>query len=297
MSETISEKGKGMQFEYLEPMTIEEAVSLLSRYGGDATPIAGGTDLMLKMRTEVISPKVLVDIGSIRELDYIEYNNSGGLAIGALTTIRSLENSSDLQRTFPVISMAARQLGSVAIRNVATIGGNICNAAPSAETAPGLIALAATCKITGPGNERTVSLEDFLVGPGMTILREGELLKEIQVPPLDPHARGVYLKHSPRGTIDLALVGVAVVATLDSDDGIFQDIKIALGAVAPTPIRAHRAEETLKGNRITEALINETAEIAASEAHPISDVRASAEYRAEMVKVFTRRALKELIIK
>lgn len=282
-----------MRFEYLEPATIEEAVSLLTKYNGRAKVIAGGTDLLVPMRQKVIRPDYVVDIINIPGLDYINYDEKQGLRIGALTTIRSLEKSTELNQRYPVISQAASQLGSVAIRNMGTLGGNLCNAAPSAETAPALIGLSAKARIVGPDGERVVPLEDFFTGPGTTVLKTAELLVEIQVPVLPPRTKGVYLKHAIRGTIDLAIVGVAIIATLEPEAKVCEDIKIVLGAVAPTPMRARQAEEIIKGKKIDDALIDKCAQVASDESRPITDIRASYWYRKEIVKVFTRQAIKE----
>lgn len=284
-----------MRFNYLEPATVEEAVSLLSKYDGKARAIAGGTDLLVQIRGKTIKPEYVVDIGYIPGLDYINYDEKQGLSIGALATIRAIEKSDKLCRIYPVISQAAGLLGSVAIRNVATIGGNLCNAAPSADTAPPLIGLSARARIIGPGGERLVSLEDFFTGPGETVLKAGELLLEIQVPVPPPGTRGVYLKHG-RSAVDLATVGVAVVMALESG-GVCRDVKIVLGAVAPTPMRAKKAEGVLRGKKVEPALVEEAAQVASGEAQPITDVRASAEYRKEMVKVFTRRAIGQITAK
>jgi len=281
-----------MRFEYLEPATIEEAVSLLTKYNGRAKVIAGGTDLLVPMRQKVIRPDYVVDIINIPGLDYINYDDEKGLRIGALTTIRSLEKSAELNQRYPVISQAASQLGSVAIRNMGTLGGNLCNAAPSAETAPALIGLSAEARIVGPDGERVVPLEDFFTGPGTTVLKTAELLVEIQVPVLPPRTKGVYLKHAIRGSIDLAIVGVAAVVTLERSN-VCKDIKLVLGAVAPTPMRARQAEEIIKGKKIDDALIDKCAQVASDESRPITDVRASYWYRKEIVKVFTRQAIKE----
>jgi len=286
-----------MRFEYLQPVTIEQAISLLTKHDGKAKVIAGGTDLVVQMRRKEVRPQYVVDIAGIPGLDYINYDEKQGLRIGALTTIRALETSNELQQRYPVISQAASQLGSVAIRNVATLGGNLCNAAPSAETAPSLIGLQATAKIIGPDGERIASLEDFFTGPGSTILKTGELLLEIQVPVPSPGTRGIYLKHAIRGTVDLAIVGVAVIVTPEVGGEVCQDINVVLGAVASTPMRARSAEEMMRGERIDDALIDRSAQAASDEARPISDVRASAQYRKEMVKVFTRRALREAMAK
>lgn len=284
-----------MRFQYLEPTSIEEAISILSEYGNKAKIIAGGTDLLVQIRSKTIRPEYLVDISRIPKLDYKEEND--GLRIGALTTIRALEKSAELHQRYPVISQAAGQLGSVAVRNMGTLGGNLCNAAPSAETAPALIGLSARAKIVGPDGERVVPLENFFVGPGETVLKKGELLVEIQVPPMPPDTKAVYLKHAIRGSIDLAIVGVAAIVTLEPGSNVCKDIKLVLGAVAPTPMRAHQAEEIIKGNKIDDALIDKCAQVASDESRPITDVRASDWYRKEMVKVFTRRAIKEAIAK
>jgi carbon-monoxide dehydrogenase medium subunit len=282
-----------MRFDYLEPQTFEEAVSLLGKHNGKAKVIAGGTDLINQIRLRTTRPEYVIDIGFIPDLDYTSYDKDGRLAIGAMTTIRTLETSSDIQKNHPVISQAAGELGSMAIRNVGTIGGNLSNAAPSAETAPALIGLGASVKIFGPDGEREVFLDDFFIGPGKTILRRGEIMREIRVPPMAVDARGVYLKHSIKGTADLAVIGVAAIGKMDSNQ--LGDIRIVLGAVAPTPIRAMKAEEILKGKYVDGQLIEKAARTAAEESSPITDVRATADYRKEMIAVFTRYALNTIL--
>jgi len=209
-----------------------------------------------------------------------------------LAAVRSIELSPVLLQQYPVLSQAAGKIGSVAIRNVGTIGGNLCNASPSAETAPALIGLSAKVKIMGIDVERVIPLEEFFKGPGQSALSNEEMMTEIQVPVPAPNSKGVYLKHAIRGSIELAIVGVAVV--MDFDDEICSDIKIVLGAVAPTPIRAKEAEKIIKGNKLDDALIEKCARIASEESKPISDVRASTEYRKEMVKVLVRKAIKTI---
>jgi CO/xanthine dehydrogenase FAD-binding subunit len=280
-----------MRFNYLEPKTIQEAVSLLVKYQSRAKVIAGGTDLLNQIRLKMIKPEYLVDIGYIPGLDYIKYDSEGRLSIGTLATIRSLEMSADLQRNHPVISQAASLIGSMAIRNVGTIGGNLCHASPSAETAPSLIGLEAKVKLVGPDGERRIPLEKFFTGPGQTVLQTGELMVEIQVQPMPPNTKGVYLKYSTRGTVNPAVVGVAAMVAMDGER--CKEIKLVLGAVAPTPIRAKKAEEILRGKKIGDALIEKAAQAASDESSPITDVRASADYRKEMVKVFTRYALRD----
>ena len=279
-----------MRFKYLEPRTTEEAVSLLIKYQGMAKVIAGGTDLLNQIRLKMIKPDYVVDIGYIPGLDYVKYTSKGQLSIGALATIRSLEMSAEIRRHHPVISQAASLIGSMAIRNVGTIGGNLCHASPSSETAPSLIGLGASVKLMGPDGERTVALEKFFTGPGQTVLQKGEFMVEIQVPPMPPHTKGIYLKHSTRGTVNPAVVGVAAIVATDGKR--CKEIKLVLGAVAPTPIRAKKAEAILRGEVIADTLIEKAAQAASDESSPITDVRASADYRKEMVKVFTRYALR-----
>lgn len=279
-----------MRFNYLEPQTIQEAVSLLVKYQSMAKVIAGGTDLLNQIRLKMIKPEYIVDIGYIPGLDYIKYDSKGRLSLGALATIRSLELSVEIQRNHPVISQAASLIGSMAIRNVGTVGGNLCHASPSAETAPSLIGLEAKVKVVGPDGERTIPLEKFFTGPGQTVLQAGEFMIDIQVPPMPPDSRGIYLKHTTRGTVNPAIVGVAAIVAMDGER--CKEIKLVLGAVAPTPIRVKKAEEILNGKKIDGSLIEKAAQAASDESSPITDVRASADYRKEMVKVFTRYALK-----
>lgn len=284
-----------MRFEYLEPESIEETLTMLSRYYKKSKIIAGGTDLMLQIRNKAVKPEYVVDITRIPGLDYIAFDDQQGLRLGALTAIRTLETCVELQRKYPILPQAASQLGSVAIRNVATVGGNLCNALPSAETSQALIALSAQVRIIGPGGERTVPLEDFFIDVGKTLLQPDEVLLEILVPELTPHTSGIYIKHSPRGPIDLAIVNITVLITMEPDQKICRDAKIVLGAVSSTPLRARKAENVLKGKRVDGALIDRAAQVASEEAHPrLGSIRGSFEYKKEMVRVLTGRAIKEV---
>jgi carbon-monoxide dehydrogenase medium subunit len=278
------------RFEYLEAHTLEEAISWLDQYGPEARAIAGGTDLVVEMRYGDLAPQYLINLKTIPGLDQIT-PEGGGLRIGALATIRSIETSPLIKERFGILAQAAHLLGSVQVRNLATLGGNLCHAAPSAETAAPLLALGARARIVGPGGERTLPLEEFFLGPGQTALGRGELLVAVDIPPPAPRSGGVYLKHSIRRAMDIAFVGTGVVVTLG--DGVCQDIRIALGAVAPVPMRAPRAEAVLRGRRLEEPLLREAGEIASQECSPISDIRCSAEHRREIVKVFVRRATQQ----
>jgi aerobic carbon-monoxide dehydrogenase medium subunit len=284
-----------MRFDYLEPESIEEALAFLSKYNGKSKIMAGGTDLILQIRNKAIKPEYVIDITRISGLDYITFDDQWGLRLGALTTIRALETSVELQRKYPIISQAASQLGSVAIRNVATVGGNLCNALPSAETSQALVALSAHVRMIGPRGERILPLEGFFTGVGKTLLQPDEVLLEILVPELTPHTSGIYIKHSPRGPIDLAIVNITVLMTMEPDQKVCRDAKIVLGAVSSTPLRARKAENVLKGNRVDGALIDRAAQVASDEAHPRhGSIRGSFEYKKEMVRVLTGRAIREV---
>jgi len=282
------------KFEYLAPKTVDEALSLLSRYKGRAQIIAGGTDVVPKLkRREIEAPEYIIDLKGIPNLDYTRYDEGSGLSLGALATIRTVENSLIIKGNFSVLSQAAASMASPQVRNRGTIAGNICNAVPSADTAPPLLTLEARLKLASQKGESIVNIEDFFTGTGETVLTDEELLLEIQVPTLPLNSKGKYLKLAPRRAMDLAIVGVAVVVT--HEDGFCKDIRIALGAVSPTPVRVRNAEAIIKGKQLNDQLIERVAQVASEECCPISDHRASAEYRAEMVKVLTKRAINEAI--
>ncbi len=282
------------KFEYIEPHTIEQALSTLAEYKGRAKVIAGGTDILPKLkRREIQTPEYLVSLKRIPDLDFVRYDDAEGLDLGALVTIRAAEMSPIVQHEFGILYQAAASMASPQVRNRATLAGNICNAVPSADAAPALLTLEATLWLSSPAGERAVSVHDFFTGPNKTVLGEEELVREIHVPKLPPHSRGRYLKLTTRSSMDLALVGVAAVVV--ADNGICNDIRIALGAVAPTPMRARRAEGILRGERLTDEKIEMAAHTAAAECRPISDHRASAEYRCHMVQVLTRQAIRQAI--
>jgi carbon-monoxide dehydrogenase medium subunit len=281
-----------IRFEYLEPTNLQEAITILDRYGSQAKVLAGGTDLLTLLKELTLKPRFVVNIKRLTEMEGIIHTPGHGLRIGALTTIHTLEASSLLREKYPALAQAAHLLGSPQVRNLATIGGNLCNAAPSAETAPPLLSYSAAVRIAGPKGERTHALESFFSGPGTTVLQDGELLTEVTLPEPPRGVGSVYLKHCPRGSMDIAVVGVAVMLALSSKDGKIEESRIGLGAVGSTPFRARGAEELLRGKKITELLVQEVAKKAAVESRPISDIRGSAEYRSQMVRVLTARALR-----
>ncbi len=282
------------RFDYLAPTTVDEALSLLSQYKGRAKVIAGGTDLVPKLkRREIKAPEYIIDLKWIPDLDYIKYDEDSGLSLGALATIRAVETSPIIREKFSILSQAAESMASTQVRNKGTIAGNICNAVPSADSAPALLALKARLKLISQQGERTVNIEDFFTGPNETVVTDAEILLEIQVPNLPPQGRGTYLKLAPRRAMDLAIVGVAVVAV--PEDRVCKDILIALAAVSPTPMRAKKAEDIVRGQRFTDEVIDRAAQIACEACSPISDHRASAEYRTEMVKLLTKRAISQAL--
>lgn len=282
------------KFDYLEPKTIDEALSLLSQYKGKAKVIAGGTDLLPKLkRREIRAPEYIIDLKGIPNLDYLKHDEVDGLSLGALVTIHAVETSPIVQERFNVLFQAAESMASRQVRNRGTMAGNLCNAVPSADTAPALLTLEASLKLISRKGERIVNIEDFFTGPNQTVLTDEEILQEIRVPNLPPHGRGRYLKLTPRSSMDLAFVGVAAIVV--AEDGICKDVRIALGAVAPTPIRARQAEDILRGQKLSDEVIERAAQIASGECYPISDRRASEEYRCHMVEVLTKRTIQQAI--
>ncbi len=278
---------------YVSPGSVEEAVSLLSKYGDKAKVIAGGSDALVQMKRDALQPDVVISVGNIRGLDYVRYDAAKGLTIGALASIREIASSPVISSACPIVAQAAASLGTPAIRNQATIGGNLCNAAPSADMAPVLIVSGATARIVGTGGIREIPIEDFFTGPGATVLKQHEFLLEILVPGRPPRSAGTYLKHTRSRGADLAIVGVAAFVVAEGER--IADIRIALGAVAPTPIRATRAEAMLRGAAVNERLLEEAGQAAADESKPIDDVRSSAQYRKTLVNVLTKRAVAQAI--
>jgi carbon-monoxide dehydrogenase medium subunit len=279
------------KFEYLAPRTIDEVISLLSQHAGGVKLIAGGTDIIPEMKRREKTPQYLVGLKNVPGLDYIECDEERGLRIGPLVTIHTVETSPLIRERFPVLSEAASTIGSAQIRTLGTVVGNLCSALPSADMAPGLIVLGASLKIASSKGERIVAVEDFFTAPSQSVLASDELVVDIQVPNPPTRSGMVYIKHMLRGAMDLAIISVAALVALE--DGVCRDIKIALGTVAPTPLRAIRAEGILKGKPFVANLVKEAAQVVLQECQPRSSKRASAEYRQEMVKVLVQRALNE----
>jgi carbon-monoxide dehydrogenase medium subunit len=278
-----------VSWDYHEPGSVGEAVELGARFGADGRFLAGGTDLLVQMRRGHVAPRHLVSLHRVPGLDAIETN--GTIALGALVTHRRLERAPALRGPLAALAESAAVVGGHQIRNVATVGGNVVNASPAADVVPVLLALDAALSLLGPDGGRALPLETFLSAPGVTARRPHELLTRVSVPALPPHSATAFLKAGRRRAMEISLVCVAVRLTLDAGGERCLAARIALGAVGPTTLRARAAERSLEGRPLTEAAMAEAGRTAAAECRPISDVRASARYRALLVATLVPRAL------
>ncbi len=278
------------KFKYLVPKTLDEAVSLHESHRDSAMYVAGGTDVLVKVKSGKIAPDYLISLRHITEQTQLLVNpDTGELHIGAIVTHRTLETSSMIRRQYPIIHDAVQNIGSTQIRNIATIGGNLVNAAPSADGAIPLIALDARVNIYGTTGERNAELIHFFEGPGQTVLEPGEILTEIIVPKQTPRTAGAYQKIGRREAMELPLVGVGVLLSLEQGSNRCTKARVSLGVAAPTPIRTLSAEQYLVGKEINEETLSEAGKLAAEESRVRDSIRGSAWYRREMVAVFVRR--------
>jgi aerobic carbon-monoxide dehydrogenase medium subunit len=299
------------RFDYLKPKTVEECLTLLAKHGEKARVIAGGTDVMVMLKKNTIAPDVLISLQDIPGLNGIGFN--GGLVLGPMVTHRTIEKSEIIRRRFSALADAVDDLGSVQIRNVATIGGNICTAAPSADTATPLLVLGTQVKIRSLEGERMIPLEMFFKGPGENTLKRGEIVEQLSIPEPLPHTGSAYYKLQRRLALDLPILGVSVLLSLDGDriprsqpldsgspgspvlhrveedDFFCKDVRIALGVAAPVPMRAVKGEALLRGKRLRDQLLSEAANLASEEAQPRDSLRGEAWYRRDMVRVFVKR--------
>ena len=278
------------KFEYHAPASLPEALDLLARYDRKAKVFAGGTDLLVSMKKREVLPEHLISLKGIAELKGI-HDEKEGMKIGALVTLGEIEHSKMIQDKFRVLWDAAQVMASPQIRNLGTIGGNLCSAAPSADTAPPLIVLDASVEIVSPNGKRKVLVENFFKGPGESHVKPGEILTQIMIPNPLKKSSGAYFKLMRRAAMDLAQVGIAACLSFDSEKKTCTGARIALGAVGLTPIRALKAEQVLLNKELNETVGKEAGKIAAQEANPRSSLRASKEYRREMIEVLTKRAV------
>lgn len=277
------------RFDLLLPRSTDECLNMLAERNAEAKLVAGGTDLLPQLKAGVVKPSVVLDLSGLAALRTLEVDTSHGLRIGAAVAARAIERHPQIRAAYPAVTESAALVGSVQIRNLATVGGNLCNAAPSADMAPPLLALDAEAIVAGPTGQRRVPLASFFRGVRQTALGPDELLLEIVVPAPGPRSGGHYLRHTPRRELDIAVVGVASQITLAN--GVCGKVGIALASVAPTPVRAVAAEQALLGQPPTPALIDRAAELAVEAARPITDQRGSADFRRHLVGVLTRRTL------
>lgn len=278
-------------FRYFEVETVAEAVEVLAKEGQGAFPLAGGTDLLVRMKLEHLAPAALVNLKRIEGLGGIEREPEGGIRIGSLVSISAIEHSPLVFASHRALVEAAGVLGSPPIRNLGTLGGNIGRASPASDMAPSLIVLRARVRTEGPQGDREVEIGEFFKGPGATVLLSGEIITSFLLPVMAPGSGASYERLGRREGMDCALVGAAAFIALSEKDGGVMDARVALASVAPVPLRVTKAEEVLLSGSLTEERMQEAARAAASDCLPISDMRASGSYRTEMVRILTYRAL------
>jgi len=282
-----------IDYDYLKPKSLDEVFSLMKKYGRRAELIAGGTDVMVFMKQSNHSPEVLISLRGLSDFHYIRKN--GGYHIGALATHRMLEQSELVRNELTALHQGASQVGSIQVRNVATIGGNICNAAPSADTAGPLMLLDAVVVLESPEGQRRVPIEDFFIGPSETVKKDDEVLVEFEIPEEMGQFKTAYCKHSRRKAMNLPIIGVSVGIRLEGK--MISDARIALTVAAPTPIRVRQAEEFLKGKPFEDDILKQAGEIASSPecCTPRDSLRCEGWYREDMVRVLIPRVAREAV--
>lgn len=278
-------------FEYIDAKTVSEAVTLLGEKGDKARLLSGGTDLIVQAREGKRNLDWIIDIKSIPEVNELTFDSNSGLTLGAAVPCYQIYADDSICETFPGLVDATKIIGGTAIQGRAGIGGNLCNASPAADGIPPLIVLNATCVIAGPNGERELPVEDFCTAPGQTALEKGEMLISLKIPAPQKNSSSFYLRFIPRNEMDIAVVGVGASVVLDETNQRIVSARIALAAVAPTPLFAEEASVLLAEKEISENVIEEAAQAAQSIARPISDMRGTAEQRTHLVGVLTRRAL------
>jgi len=281
------------KFSYHEPSTLEEALQLLSSLGGNAKVLAGGTDLLVRMKQKIDRPGHVVSIARVPGMDTIVPRNGHAVTVGAAVTARQLADHEFIHDRFVPLALAASRLGAPMIRNRATIGGNLVNARPAADLPPACMVLNAAVTLKSLAGERQVSVNDFFRGPGQCVIEPNELVVSIEIETPPPWSGGSYIKLGARKTLEISMVNVAALLTLQGPEGPILDAKVALGAVGPTPVRAYGAEELLVGNEPSEDLFREAGAIGVGMCSPITDHRGTMEYRCMMIEVLTRRCLLE----
>ena len=279
-------------FDYAAPASVAEAVGLLTAHP-NARLLAGGTDLLVQLRAGRKVTDLVVDAKHIPELNAIHYDAARGLTLGAAVPCYRIYKDKNVTSAYPALAEVASLIGGTQIQGRASIGGNLCNAAPSADSVPLMIALGATCSVAGPRGSRQIAVEEFCTAPGRTVLQPGELLVSLNLPPPVPHSGARYLRFIPRNEMDIAVAGAGVEVVLEN--GRFRSARVALASVAPTPLYVREAGDALAGSPVDEASIAAAAEIARRSARPITDMRGTADYRSHLCAVLTRRALEAAV--
>ena len=277
-------------FKYLSPTTVEKAISYYGEHSETAKFIAGGTDVIVKVKEGWMEPDYLISLKKIEEMGELHKNEATGeLSIGALVTHATLEKSLMIQNEYPIIYDAVSNIGSLQVRNVGTIGGNLINAVPSADGAIPLIALDGVALLHGPSGERSAQVKDLFIAPYKTILKSGEILKKITIPTQAPNTGSAYIKFGRRAAMELPLIGIGVLLTLEDDMETCSKARICLGVAAPTPMRAFDAEKLLIGKKINKEILIEAGNIAADESKVRTSIRGKAWHRKEMIRVHVKR--------
>jgi carbon-monoxide dehydrogenase medium subunit len=282
-------------FDYIAPKTLNEAIARLAEYGDRARILAGGTDILVQLREGKKSADLVIDIKNIPELNAVELSPQHGLLIGAAVPCYRIYEDTEIEISFPGVFDAAVLIGGIQIQARASLGGNLCNASPAADSIPALIVHRATCIVAGPSGWREIPVEKFCTGPGRTVLERGELLVSLRLPPPEPRSGAAYLRFIPRNEMDIAVVGAGVSVTLDAGRSRCIAARVALAAVAPTPLFVPTAGEALVDGVISDALVDKAASLAQQAVRPISDMRGDADYRRHLVDVLTKRALHRAI--
>ncbi|MBW1730426.1 MAG: xanthine dehydrogenase family protein subunit M [Deltaproteobacteria bacterium] len=278
------------RFDYYQPESLKEAYQLMEKFKGEALYVAGGTDVIVRIKQRAIEPEALISLRGLKELRGIKDN--GGLTLGAGTLFRDIERYPLIAKEYPALHQAASMLANLQIRNVATVGGNLCNAAPSADSAPPLIVLGAMVVLEGPGGKRKMSLEDFFTGPGQTAKEPQEIMREIHIPEKDANTATVFLKIG-RVSQDIAIANAAALVTMENK--VCKRCRLAVGAVAPVPLRLKGIEEKIEGEEITDDLLQEVEKMVCDAVSPITDVRATKEYRRTVSGVLVKRAIAQAV--
>ena len=278
-------------FDYATPQSVADAVVLLNEHGENALVLAGGTDLIVQLRENRRRAEVVVDIKGISEANELSYDVSTGLTIGAAVPCYRIYGDAAIAAAYPGLMDATSLVGGTGIQGRASLGGNLCNGSPAGDTIPPMIVLGGGARIAGPDGTREVAVEDFCTGPGRTVLANGEFLISLHFPTPEPHSGAYYLRFIPRNEMDIAVVGVGVSVVLSDDHSRFVSARIALAAVAPTPLFVREAGDALAGQAVSDESIQKASEIAQAAARPISDMRGTAEYRTHLTGVLTRRVL------